>query len=249
MTAPHSTARPDDTTRKIDLNLTQVSAAALAAVTAAVLGSRVGAAGTLIGAAGASVITNVATAVYRASLERSRARVRVLTQRTGLLPTFREQASTTEHQLPAEAAPDGEPVAGGTDPQPRSAGRSRLFATLRWGAVVVGSIGAFLLAMMAITGFEVVSGETVSGASEGTTVGRVINPPSAPQDREVPPAPQSSSTPPSETPTVTTTATPIPTPNPSTSVEPSPSQTSGPPPPSEQGPTPPLLPTGFPRVE
>ena len=57
MTAPHSPTSPADTTRKTNLNPTHVAAGALAAVTAAVLGSELGAAGTLIGAAGGSMIT------------------------------------------------------------------------------------------------------------------------------------------------------------------------------------------------
>lgn len=68
MTAPRSPTSPDDTTRTTDLNLTHVAAAALAAVTAAVLGSTLAVAGTVLGAAGASVITTVGTAIYRSSL-------------------------------------------------------------------------------------------------------------------------------------------------------------------------------------
>lgn len=250
MTASHATTKPDDTTRKLDLNLTQVSAAALAAVTAAVLGSRVGAAGTLIGAAGASVITNVATAVYRASLERSRERVRFLAQRTRPVPTSGE-VSTTEQPLPAEAnaAPGDERIAGSTDPGPRSTDRSRLFATLRWGAVIVGTLGAFILAMTAITGFELASGETMSGNNKGTTVGRVINPPADSQDLVRPSAPQSSSTPTSEAPTATTTPSATATPDGSASAEPSPSQTSGTSTPSTQRPSRAPIPTLFPRAE
>ena len=81
MTAPHAPTSPDATKRKADLNAAHVAAAALAAVTTAVLGSELGAAGTLIGAAGASVVTTVGTAVYQTSLERSRKRVRSLAQR------------------------------------------------------------------------------------------------------------------------------------------------------------------------
>lgn len=191
MTAPPSPTRPDDTTRKTDLNLTHVAAAALAAVTSAVLGSELGAAGTLIGAAGASVITTVGTALYQASLERSRNRVRTLAQRARPLPTSREGA-----EIPFR---DGSRV---DSSQPSS--HSRRFSTLRWGAAVVGALGAFLLAMLAITGFEWINGHSVGGNGKGTTIGQVIDDQPSPRTSVTPPASTSPSTPASETPTETT---------------------------------------------
>lgn len=220
MTAPHSTAHPDDTTRKIKLNLTHVTAAALAAVTSAVLGSLLGAAGTLIGAAGASVITTVGTALYQSSLERSRERVRSLAQRTRPFPTSQES-------------------------------RSQRFMTLRWGAVIVGALGAFVLAMMVITGFEWASGETVGGNGKGTTIGQVVTDQPGPRNPPAPPALHSPAGPVSETPTATPTATPTSTTTPDggTGVEESPTTTSDRPAPSEVTPTPPLIPPVLPGVE
>ncbi|MDQ2883893.1 MAG: hypothetical protein M3Y48_22755 [Actinomycetota bacterium] len=161
MTAPHSPTSPAETKTspvvtkpKADLNLAHVAAAALAAVTTAVLGSELGAAGTLIGAAGASVITTVGTAVYQTSLERSRTRVRSLAQRDRPSPAVQHSAD---------------------QPTAETAHRSRRSAALRWGAVIVGSIGAFLLAMTVITGFEWVKGHAVGGNGNGTTIGQVIN--------------------------------------------------------------------------
>lgn len=54
------------------LKTTQVAAGALAAVTAAVLGSKLGIAGTVSGAGLASVITTVGNVVYQRSLERTK---------------------------------------------------------------------------------------------------------------------------------------------------------------------------------
>lgn len=169
MTAPHSPTNPDDTPRKIDLNLTHVAAAALAAVTTAVLGSGLGAAGTLIGAAGASVITTVGTAVCKASLERSRERVRSLAQRSRPLPTSREGSRTESSHPAAVNAPLGDEQLTDSARGPQPWDRSRRFTTLRWAAVIVGTLGAFVLAMMVITGFEWASGETVGGNGTGTT--------------------------------------------------------------------------------
>ena len=184
MTAPHSPpTTPDDTKRKSDLNTAHVAAAALAAVTAAVIGSKLGADGTLIGAAGASVITTVGTAVYQSSLERSRTRVRTLAQRA-------RPSTATQH----EAEPTH---------------RSRRSVSLRWGAVIVGALGAFLLAMIVITGFEWANGQTVGGNGNGTTIGRVINDQPAPSTPATPPSPD---TPTSDSPTPTSTPTPTETP-------------------------------------
>ncbi|MFN2496196.1 MAG: hypothetical protein ABR608_09865 [Pseudonocardiaceae bacterium] len=253
MTAPHSTTDPHATTRKIDLSLTQVAAAALAAVTAAVLGSRLGVAGTLIGAAGASVITTVGTAVYRISLERSRERVRALARRTRPLPVFRE-GSRTERTHPAadNAAFGDQLLTTGYRSQPWE--RSRRFATLRWGAVVMGALGAFVLGMMIITGIEWASGDTIGDNGAGTTLGRVINaPPAGPPNRPIPPAPHSSRATPSDAPTDTTrssdttsTTTSALTPDGDASAERRPSKTSDTPAPSQVKPTPPPIPTRFP---
>jgi hypothetical protein len=242
MTAPHPSTSRDDTPRKTDLTVTHVAAAALAAVTTAVLGAGLGAAGTLIGAAGASVITTVGTAVYQASLERSREKVRSLAQRTRSLPPTQE-ASLNHEQL-----------ADSLDRGPKSRGYSRRFAMLRWGAVVAGALGAFLLAMMVITGFEWASGETIGGNGKGTTIGQVVTDQSNPRKPAIFPVPHGPSAPtsetPSGTPTETTTAPTTTTTTPDGGgVKPSPTKTSDRPAPSEVTPTPsPLIPTRLPGV-
>jgi hypothetical protein len=256
MTAPHSPVSPDDTPRKIDLNLTHVAAAALAAVTTAVLGSGLGAAGTLIGAAGASVITTVGTAVYKASLERSREKVRSLAQRTRPLPTSREGSRTESCHPAAVNAPLGDEQRTGSARGPQPWDRSQRFTTLRWGAVIVGTLGAFVLAMMVITGFEWASGETVGGNGEGTTLGRVVtNQPGPRKPATSPtshnpgaPASKTSTETPTEIPTETPTAPGTTTPDGGAGVEQSPTMTSDRMSSSEVTPTPPLIPTRLPGV-
>jgi len=248
MTAPHSPHNPDDTTRKIDLNLAQVAAAALAAVTTAVLGSELGATGTLIGAAGASVITTVGTAVYKASLERSRERVRSLAQRTRPRPTSRE-GSSPKHSHPAAVnAPLRDEQLTGSTRGRQYGDRSRRFTDLRWGAAMAGALGAFVLAMMVITGFEWASGGTVGGNGKGTTIGRVVTDQPGPRNPATPPASVSET--PTETPTETSTApdTSTTTPDGGAGVEQSPTKTSDRPEPSEVTTTPPLIPPGLPGV-
>jgi hypothetical protein len=251
MTAPHSSTGPDDTSRKIDLNLTHVAATALAAVTAAVLGSELGAAGTVIGAAAASVITTVGTAVYKASLDRSRQRVRSLAHRTRPLSASQERSSIERVHPAAVTAPLGNEQRTDGIRGPQTRGRFRRFATLRWGAMVVGALGAFVLAMMVITGFEWASGGTVGGNGKGTTIGRVVTDQPGPRKPATPPVSNSPAVPASETPPETTEApetTSTMTPDDDADLDESPAKTSSRPTPSEVTPTPPLIP-GLPGFE
>ena len=238
MTAPHPPTSPD-TSRKIDLNLTHVAATALAAVTAAVLGSELGAAGTIIGAAAASVITTVGTALYKASLERSRERVRSLAHRTRPSPVSLER-SRIERVHPAAAnAPLGQRTDGMRERPVRD--RSRRFARLRWGAMVVGALGAFLLAMMVITGFEWASGGTVGGNGKGTTIGRVVTDQPGPRKPATPPVSNNPAVSPSEMPTETAEAPEVTSPT-APDDEDNPTKTSDRPVPTEVTSTPPLVP-------
>ena len=234
MTAPPSPHPPDITPRATDLKLSRVAATALAAVTTALLGSRLGAEGTLIGAAGASVITTVATAVYQSSLERSRESVRSLAHRT------RSAHPAAVDTLPAEDRPSaGKRLDDGAE-QPSH--RPRRSTTWRWVGVVIAALGGFALAMLMITGFEWASGETVGGNGKGTTIGQVVNDQSGPQHPTAPPA-----GPASETPTETSEPSATTTTAPNGSVEQSPTKSpSSGPSPSETS-APPLIPT-LPRI-
>ncbi|HET9118526.1 MAG TPA: hypothetical protein VFN75_10730, partial [Pseudonocardiaceae bacterium] len=161
----------------------------------------------------ASVVSTVATAIYQASLERSRERVRSLAHRTRLAA--------------AVQSPD----------QPSD--RLRRLSKLSWGAVVAGAFGGFVLAMMAITGFEWASGGTVGGNGKGTTIGHVVNDP-GPQKPTLPatpgpatPAPETPAEP-TETSEPPATSTTAPngddqSPTPSTTNQPGPSEVTPPP--------------------
>ena len=245
MTAPHPPTNPEATPRKTDLTLTHVAAAALAAVTTAVIGSTLGTAGTLIGAAGASVITTVGTAVYRSSLERGRDTVRSLAHHTPLpLPSSRQGPRTTRsHPGTADAPLHDERPTNSTDLDPWPGERSRRLAPQRWRAVVGGAFGAFLLAMVLITGFEWANGKTIGGNGNGTTIGQVINDQPAPRN-PAPSLPHNPSAPASDTPTAPDTTTP----GGETSVEPSTTTTTDRPTPSTVTPPPPLIPTQLPGL-
>lgn len=210
MTEPHSPRSPQGTMHKTDLNLSRVAAAALAAVTAAVLGSSLGAEGTLIGAAAASVVTTVATAIYQASLERSRERVRSLAHRARPVASPQEgSAIEPSHPAATEARPSDHRLTDDADPPQQHGSRSRRFGKLGWGAVVVGALVGFGLAMIMITGFEWVSGQTVGGNGQGTTIGQVVTDRSGSQAPTRPPASHDGPAGPVQgTPTETPTETP-----------------------------------------
>jgi hypothetical protein len=62
--------------KQLDLSATQIVGGALAAMTAAALGSRLSVAGTIVGAALASIIAAVAGSLYTASLRRTHDKVK-----------------------------------------------------------------------------------------------------------------------------------------------------------------------------
>ncbi|GAA1437415.1 hypothetical protein GCM10009616_39140 [Microlunatus lacustris] len=185
---------------KIELSWTQVLAGALAAMTAAFLGSRLSVAGTVVGAALASVVAAVAGSVYTASLRSTQHRVRTVLQ-----------ARVAGSPVPAtvETVEDRDGLASGDAPAQPSAppggvetARSR-GPRLSWKNVVVASLAAFALAGLVLTGLELATGSALSGG-DGTTVGRVAEPGrAAPQPVDSPTPAPSASTSPSGAPSAT----------------------------------------------
>lgn len=185
-----------------NIRISQVLAGALAAVTAAVLGSTMGVAGTVVGAGVASVVSTVGGALYLRSIQRTGQGVRsvrnlVVTRAGATTVTVVEKLEEPEDS--ADGLETGE-----EQPSARRIG---------WRAVVVGSVLAFVLGMVVITGVEWLRGEPLSGG-EGTTIGDVVRTqPDGGDEREEAPAPatEESTTPPStggSTGTITTTSSP-----------------------------------------
>lgn len=144
----------------------QVAAAALAAITAAFLGSSLGVYGTVLGAGLISVATTVGSELYLRSLRRTKEaarRSRLATVRID--PRSRRQGTV----LVAEpASADGD--TRDAEQPPRNTGR---FGTLRWPLIVGTSALAFVIGMLVLTGFELTTGKSVSGG-DGSTVGRIV---------------------------------------------------------------------------
>lgn len=183
------------------ISFPQIAAGALAAATAAILGSQLGVAGTVLGAAIASIATAIASTLYQAGLEKTHHQLRKLAK-TGAShlgehgPSDAARADTVPlgggeilssvdtattmvdaPRLTSPATPDDDgPLPDAADsarPDP-SGGQS---PKRRWpvivGASVASGVAAFVLALAGITGFEAVTGHQLSGG-QGTTVGQAV---------------------------------------------------------------------------
>jgi hypothetical protein len=199
----HSDPKPETEQEKkswLDLSPIQVMGGALAAMTAAGLGSRFSVEGTVVGAALASVIAAVAGGLYTASLRRTSAAVR------GVLDGRRTQSAGTKGPSAPKPVPSGSTAApqsrSTADPLGRTS-RRRSFVL----SSVVGAVAIFALAGGALTMYEAIAGQALSGGS-GTTFSQVQQDES--EDRptdEQSPAPTDSAEP----------GEPVPTPTPESS--------------------------------
>jgi hypothetical protein len=152
----------------LDLSVTQVLGGALAAVTAAVLGSQLSVAGTVIGAALASIITAVAGSLYTASLRRTKDKVKTVfwTGEPNEVeePTVMEILSDREGHIAGQrshlVAPEPDPSQGPRRPK------------LNWKRIMVAALAIFGIAAVSLTAVELVTGQALSGG-EGTTFQQV----------------------------------------------------------------------------
>lgn len=187
MRSPAPEPEPEPKSKLIDLSPTQLTGGALAAMTSAVVGARLGVAGTVLGAAVGSVVAGVAGTLYTTSLRRTKDKIsavidsktgdteievvsaaaepgRILDQDTAIRPAI-DDAQTL--QLPAAAGYAVRPAAAVDAPGTRQT-RHRL----PWKAILVSTAAVFVLAFAAITGFEVLTGHAISGG-QGTTITQV----------------------------------------------------------------------------
>jgi hypothetical protein len=151
----------------LDLSLFQVLGGALAAMTAAALGSRFGIEGTITGTALASVIAAVAGAVYTASLRRTSDTVR-----TAVVKRLTHSTGTDSRSTPAPPVPRGSTaVAPGPPPSPAGPADPSAKSNRRRTILVrslVGAVATFALAAGGLTMYEAIAGQALSGGS-GTT--------------------------------------------------------------------------------
>ena len=151
----------------LDLSLFQVVGGALAAMTAAALGSRFGVEGTITGTALASVVAAIAGSVYTASLRRTSETVR-----TAVAKRITHAAGTENRVTAAKPVPKGSTaVAPDSPPSPAAPADLSAKASRRKAIVVrslVGAVATFAVAAGGLTMYEAIAGQALSGGS-GTT--------------------------------------------------------------------------------
>nr|WP_221383058.1 hypothetical protein [Actinoplanes polyasparticus] len=206
------------------IDIPKTIAGTLAAVSAAVVGSFLGVAGTLIGAAVASLIGSVGTELYARFINRGSKKI-VSTFVTAPAAVGTPTVVAAEDELPSE-----EPV---VEQKPAR-------KDVRWGRIAVMAGALFVLAMGSLTAFELLTGKSVPAAvghttSSTTTIGSALSgdngtdekPATTPSES---PSPDSSGAPADGQPTGTPTAEPTETPAtpPTATTEPAnPQQTGG----------------------
>lgn len=215
------------TKRKSDIHLSQLVVTALAAITAAFLGSRLGVAGTITGAGLASTISTLAGALYQRSLDRTARTVRTVRSKVNEVRNGHVGDPATPDTAPSDTAVVtttsgvlsvsgslGNPAAPGTvrtlevDPEAPTVflrplvrpPRRRL--TLK--TAIALTAGAFLIGMAAVTGFELLHHGPVSGGNNGTTIGSLFG---QATERPTPSTPKSNTPAPPSTTTNQTTTT------------------------------------------
>lgn len=186
--------KQDEPPAKIDWP--SVFAGAGAAVTVAVLLSTLGAAGTLVGAALGSVVATVSTALYKQGIQSSRRKMAEV-QATALQRVGQAQqevrraaahsdsatvasnlaradahlanASSELDDSAVEPAPAPAPLSVDPAPPAAHAAPTGGLKALPWRRVALLAGAVFVVAMLAISGFEVLAGKSVSSLTGGST--------------------------------------------------------------------------------
>ena len=136
------------------IEFSKVIAGTLAAVTAAVIGSFLGVAGTLIGAAVASVVGSIGTEIYQRSLHRGAKRL------SEIAPTFVKMPAAVGTP-PVAAATEEESPSHTVPVKPRK--------PFRWGHAALAAVVLFALTMGAISLFEAFTDKPLSATVKNQT--------------------------------------------------------------------------------
>jgi len=192
------------------IDIPKTIAGTLAAVSAAVVGSFLGVAGTLVGAAVASIVGSVGTEIYQRWINRGSQKIKTT------FVTAPAAVGTPPVAAAEEESPSDEPPA-----PPRN---------IRWGRVATVAGALFVLAMGLLTAAELISHKSVADAvgnksSGTTTVGSLLGGDGEKKNNK-PAVTPSDSTSPSEEPSGEPGTTPSESPSPSSTTEPSEAPTS-----------------------
>ena len=233
-----------DTTQKLEIDWLKTAGGAFAAVSSALLLSTLGAAGTIIGAALGSVVVTVGGALYTQGLARSRERLAhvqtLALRKVGVAQAEVRRAARRQgddEAVDAHLAYADERLDDVHDDldlladETTGPGWRDRFVSLPWRRISLVAAGLFAAAVLAITAFELVAGQSVSsitGGSDGgtgPTIGRI----SGGSDQDSPPkdekAPTDNQSTPSEAPSSEPSDQPSPTDVPTGEPTPSPEAT------------------------
>ncbi|MFF4597142.1 hypothetical protein [Amycolatopsis sp. NPDC001319] len=222
----------------------QVVATALAAVTAALLGSTLGVAGTVVGAGVASVITTVGAELYLRSLQRTReaalkARAALVTagqrkgSKSGLSPVDDPaQMPTVLLPLDPSEMPTVRISKLTEQPEPEESFGDKL-RKLRWPLIIGTSVIATAIAIAVAVGADLASGGNVGpglfkpGTPDTTQQQRQDDSPPTTSQNSPPPSETESNTPPPSSSSSSTSTSESPTSSSSSDSAPPPSSTGG----------------------
>jgi hypothetical protein len=213
-----------ESTERIQLSMAQVAASCAAAVSAAVLCSFFGVAGTVIGTAATSLVATIGSAIYSYSLRRTKSRLRQLHQAGAASPPVREVVKTAREQ-----------------------GRA-MWRMMPTRVIAFGAIAVFIVSIGVVTAIELGIGKSLSaafgvshGGGHGNSLGSVFDPGGGHHKASPTPSNSPSSSPsPSSTPS---NSSPSPAPTVTRTVSQSPSSTPTPTPHSSSPGLPTVLPT------
>jgi hypothetical protein len=241
--------RPD-TSPKLEIDWLKTAAGAFAAVSSAFLLSTLGAAGTIIGAALGSVIVTVGGALYSQGLARSHQRLaQVQSAAMRKVGVAQADVRRAARRPGDDEAVDGDLAhaderldevkdeLGAMVEEPTGTGWRERFVMLPWKRISLVAAGLFAAAVLAITAFELIAGQSVSSLTGGSekddrpTIGHLgggsgddtpdKDDQPTPSDEPSPTEDPSSTASDEPTPTDTPTSEPTPTPDAPTS-EPTP---------------------------
>lgn len=209
-------------TIKVNFSLPQIVGGALAAATAAIIGSQLGVAGTILGAMVASIVGGIAGTLYSAGIDRTHRKVSEAITRgydqvrahpdydpDGASPALPGLGDTQPlDAVAADARVDREPVT----PDEANERRRKI-----WKVMGLSVAAMFVLALVAITIVELGLGRALDG-KQGTTVSQVVRADPTPSPTSTPSRTPSASATPTPTPTASVTPQPTITPAPTPTV-------------------------------
>jgi hypothetical protein len=180
----------DNPTEEPVVDWTRVCGGALAAVSSAVLLSTLGVIGTIAGAALGSIVVSVSSSVYARGLHRSRRRmaqaqeaalrrVGIAQAEVGRARRRKAEGATEAHLEQAQEHLAGAKEELATEPEPEQETLKDRLSRLPWRRVALAAGLMFVIAVAAITAFELIAGRPVASftggtnSDQGTTIGNV----------------------------------------------------------------------------